>query len=570
MSRICLLLLVFISFSGSAQESTANRNYSAADFRRPLDLPAIISGSFGELRGNHFHSGMDFKTNQREGYPVYAVADGFVSRMRVQAVGFGNAVYITHPNGFTTVYGHLQRFNEHISRIVKNYQYRIESFEVDFPLLPIEIPVKKGEIIGWSGNSGSSGGPHLHFEVRDTQTEETINPQLFGLIVPDRIKPVINGLYLYRLEDRPFSEKTPRQYFAVTGSNGSYQLHHSAVVSSGSAAGLGIMTYDKNSASENMVGVYSIELFIDSKMIYSSTWERFFFENSRSINSHIDYPAYLTTGRRIQKSFIEPGNALTLYKNVENQGLISFTDSEIHQVRYVVKDIAGNTSTLSFQIKNNPVSVLAKSEVTPTAQFLFDKDNTFETPDFKIFAPIGSLYSNLDFNYAVSVKPAGAFSKMHHVHTRLIPVNNAVTLWIKPDPALTAELVEKAVIVNSRGGAIGGSFENGFIKANTREFGNYYIKVDTVPPRITPINITDGKVLTNTSRISFKISDNLSGIRSYRATIDGRWILMEFDAKRAALWHTFDENTSRGKHQLQLVVSDMKMNTSSFNAAFTR
>lgn len=565
-----LLLVLFVPVTIAAQDIITSREYPKTDFRPPLDLPPIISGSFGELRGNHFHSGMDFKTNQREGYPVYAVADGYISRLRVQSVGFGNAVYITHQNGFSTVYGHLQRFNDRISQTIKDYQYRIESFEVDFPLLPIEIPVKKGEIIAWSGNSGSSGGPHLHFEIRDTQTEETINPQIFGLTVPDRVKPIINGLYMYRLNGQPFSQIIPKQYFQVKGAAGKYTLNQAPVINFSGEIGFGIMAHDKNSASENSVGVYSIELFVDGQSIYSSVWERFFFHHSRSINSHLDYPAYISAGRRIQKSFVEPGNYLTLYKNLQNNGLINIGDSEIHEVNYVVRDVAGNTSSLSFRIKNNPASALVAKETGSVTTFFFDQDNHFETPEFKILAPKGAFYNNLDFNYTVSTKPAGAFSKTHQVHTRVMPINDAVTLWIKPDSTLSENLRDKALIVNSRGGALNSSFENGFIKGDTREFGNYYIKLDTVAPRISPVNITEGKSMANTSKINFKISDNLSGIRSFRATIDGRWVLVEFDAKRATLWHTFDEGTAPGKHQFQLVVSDVKLNNSTFNVSFTR
>ena len=571
MLRYCLLLFVLaIPCSILAQDINVSQNYPKADFRPPLDLPPIISGSFGELRGSHFHSGMDFKTNQREGYPVYAAADGYISRLRVQPVGFGNAVYITHPNGFSTVYGHLQRFNDRIAQMVKNYQYRIESFEVDFPLLPIEIPVRKGEIIAWSGNSGSSGGPHLHFEIRDSQTEETINPQLFGLTVPDRVKPAISGMYVYRLNGLPFSDKTLKQYFQVTGGAGTYTLNKTPIINLSGDVGFGIVTFDRNSASQNPVGVYSIELFIDGQRIYTSVWERFFFHHSRSINAHLDYPAYISTRARIQKSFVEPGNFLTLYKDLINNGIVNISDNLIHDVKYVIKDIAGNTSNLSFRIKYNPRSVLVAKESPSMSKFFFDVENIFETPEFKLLAPKGAFYSNLDFRYDISAKPAGAFSKVHHVHTRLIPVNDWISLWIRADSTLKPELRDKAVIVDSRGGSIGGTYEDGFVKATTRDFGNYYIKTDTVPPRIVPLNITDGKVLTNNPRISFKVSDNLSGLKSYRGTVDGKWILMEYDAKRALLWHTFDENTPAGNHHLQLVVDDMKSNTSTFNAHFTR
>src|SRR6476661_8576715 len=195
-----------------AQDVVVSKDYPK-DFRYPLDLPPSTAGSFGELRANHFHSGLDFRTNQREGYPVYAVADGSISRIRVQIGGFGNALYIMHPNGYTTVYAHLQRFNERIETILRLYQYKKESFDVDFPLLPIDIPVKKGEVIAWSGNTGSSGGPHLHFEIRDTKTEETINPQLFGIRIPDKVRPIITGIYLYNLSGEAFSEKTSKEYF---------------------------------------------------------------------------------------------------------------------------------------------------------------------------------------------------------------------------------------------------------------------------------------------------------------------------------------------------------------------
>ena len=570
MLRILLPFVFSISLNATfAQNITASREYPKSDFRPPLDLPPIISGSFGELRGNHFHSGMDFKTNQREGYPVYAVADGHISRLRVQSVGFGNAVYITHANGFSTVYGHLQRFNDRISQTIKNYQYRIESFEVDFPLLSVEIPVKKGEIIAWSGNSGSSGGPHLHFEIRDSQTEEIINPQLFGLSVPDKIKPTINGLYMYRLNNQPFSENIPKQYFQVTGAGGSYKLNLSPVINFTGEVGFGVITSDKNSASQNTLGVYSIELFMDNKLMYSSVWERFFFEHSRSINSHLDHPAYILTGRRIQKSFIEPGNFLTLYNNVQNSGLISLTDNEMHTLKYVIKDVAGNSSTLNFRIKNNPQAVITAKETQAVSRFLFNQDNEFSADDFRITIPKGALYSDLDFTYKVLPKPPGSFSKTHQVHTRLIPLNSSATLYIKPDSTLNPRLIDKALIANSRGAALAGSIENGFIKSETREFGNYYIKLDTVPPRITPVNISDGRVLTGVPKIIFKISDNLSGIRNWRATINGKWVLMEFDAKTGRLWHTFDGNTP-GIYQLQLVVSDMKMNNTIFDANFKR
>ncbi|WP_293310823.1 M23 family metallopeptidase [Pedobacter sp. UBA5917] len=562
---VCLLIA---STFVQAQQIFSNNKYPITDFRQPLDItPPALAGSFGEIRGNHFHSGIDFRTNQREGYPVYAVADGYISRLRVQNSGFGQALYINHPNGFTTVYGHLQRFAPKIASVVKNLEYEKKSFEIDeFPDATL-IPVHKGEIIAWSGNRGSSGGPHLHFEIRDTKTEETINPQFFGIVIPDNIPPVIHGLYVYRLNGKTFNEFTPKQAIAISGANGLYKTA-AAVILTGEV-GFGIVVTDRHNGLSGTNGVYSIQLEVDGKMVYTSALERFAFEDSKAINSHIDYPTYLNTKRSIQKSFVDPGNPLKIYSSLVNSGRINFNDGAQHQLRYIITDSKGNSAVLPFTV-NAGSAPIAPTIVPAGIIYPYNKVNEFNAEDVKVVFPMGTLYSDLNFTYKKLPRPAGnAWSAVHQIHNRYTPLHIGFDLWIKADN-LPENLRSKALIVNSNGSSQGGSFDNGYVKATPKNFGSFYIATDTIAPRIVPVNISEGKNMAGLSKIFFKISDNLSGIKSFNGYIDGKWALMEFDTKTATLWHSFDERTIVGKHTLELVVIDMKENTRKYNVNFFR
>ncbi|MBE5322252.1 M23 family metallopeptidase [Pedobacter sp. MR2016-19] len=562
---VCLL---FASTFVQAQQIYSTNKYPITDFRQPLDIsPPALAGSFGEIRGNHFHSGIDFRTNQREGYPVYAVADGYISRLRVQNSGFGQALYINHPNGFTTVYGHLQRFAPKIATIVKNLEYEKKSFEIDeFPDATL-IPVHKGEIIAWSGNRGSSGGPHLHFEIRDTKTEETINPQFFGIIIPDNIPPVIHGLYVYRLNGKTFNENTPKQAIGISGANGSYKT--AAPISLTGEVGFGIVVTDRHNGLSGTNGVYSIQLEVDGKKVYTSALERFAFEDSKAINSHIDYPTYLNTKRSIQKSFVEPGNPLKIYSGLINNGRINFNDGATHQLRYIITDSKGNSSVLPFTV-NAGSAPIATPVIPPGIIYPYNKVNEFNTEDIKVVFPQGTLYSDLNFTYKKLPKPTGnAWSAVHQIHNRYTPLHIGFNISIKADN-LPENLKNKALIVNSNGSSQGGFFESGYVKATPKNFGSFYIAIDTIAPRIIPVNISEGKNMAGLSKIFFKISDNLSGIKSFNGYIDGKWALMEFDTKTATLWHSFDERTTSGKHTLELVVADMKENTRKYKVTFIR
>lgn len=563
---ICLLSIFGLPSYAQAPESTL---YPQNYFRPPLDLAPQASGTFGELRSNHFHSGTDYRTNQREGYPVFAVADGFVSRARVQIGGGGNAMYIDHPNGYTSVYMHLLRYNDKTANVVKNKQYQDQQFSVDFAPGKNVIPVKKGEIIAYAGNSGGSSGPHLHFELRDTKTEKTINPQLFGLMIPDNIPPTLSGFSVYRLGAAPFSENTPRETITLTGSNGNYRLTSDKPILVNGNTGFGVIAVDRTSASPNNNGIYSTELLMDGKTIFKSVLSSFFFHHSRAINSYIDYPTYILKSQRYQKSFVEPGNPLTIYQDLVNNGLIDVKDDQVHDMLYQIKDVKGNTSSIRFSVRFDPTLTINQNLKAGTILFPYNKDNEFKTSNLQVNIPANSLYSDLNFTYAMRPKPTHGYSPVHAIHNRMIPLHSGFSLSILAED-LPQHLHSKALIIDSRGRSQGGTYLNGYVSTKVSELGNFHIGVDTIAPVIRPINISENKVMTAIKRVDFKISDNLSGIQSFNAYINGEWVLMEYDSKSASLWHVFETDLTKGRHHFKLIVKDGRENVKTYEANFIR
>ena len=563
-----LLLLLCLFTYGFSQNAVQTHTYPRNYFRYPLDLPPVTAGSFGELRPNHFHSGLDFKTNQRTGYPVHAVFDGYVSRLRVQFGGFGNAIYITHPNGYTSVYGHIEKFSDEMIKLIRDTQYTKQSFEVDLRLQPKQIPVCKDEVIALSGNAGASEGPHLHFELRDTQTEETVNPQLFGLTIPDRVPPLITAIGIYHLDGNPFSGKTARQFLKVSGSKGNYHLTKPGIINLSGAIGFGIVTNDMTSVSPNHNGVYSIELKLDGNTVYMFAVERFAFDQTHAINAYIDYPEYLKTHRYIQKCFILPGSKISVYPQSVNRGIVSFYDDNVHKVEYIVKDVTGNVSTLDLKVKSggNKSILLGKPSGT---FFHYDQKNEFSNAGVKVVVMPGNLYDDLDFIYSTLPKKPGMYSAVHRISNKYTPVHDGFELWVKPD-TIIPKYRDKAVIVSTTGICDGGVYQDGWVKTQARSFGDFYIKLDTVPPVITPLNIKSGSNLSKVKGIFLRIGDNLSGIKSYNGTIDGKWVLIEWDFKTKILSYTFTGNIVAGKHTLEIIAGDNKNNYSHYTADFYR
>lgn len=566
------LLLVKVPSQLSAQTS-----YPQNDFRSPIDTTLTLAGNFGEIRPNHFHAGFDIKTNNHEGMPIYAVADGYVSRIKISAFGYGKAIYITHPNGYTSVYGHLRSFDSDIQTFTSKIQYLEESYEIDTLLSPSILPVKKGELIGLSGNTGGSQGPHLHFEIRDSKTETPINPYLFGYLIPDTVKPRITQIAVYPInENASINGKNTSKKIAPIYKKGNYNLLKQDTLLVNGEIGFGIECYDTETKSLNKNAVYSIELQSGGKRIYYYEMEKFSFENARYVNAHIDYESKQNHGTKIQKCFVSKNNKLGIYKDAVNDGALDFKDDSVHWIRFIVKDYVGNSTELMLKVKSSSKSIPNKTRKLENEIFDCLKENKFTTNDIKITIPAEAMYDDIAFTYSKPGSVPGTFSPLHKILNVDVALQKNISISIKP-VNLPDSLQSKACIisVNDKGGKSyeGGTFEDGWVTTLTKEFGNYAVGIDTIAPKLkTSFKLIKDQTpdLSKAKKIGIIASDNLSGIRKYRATIDGKWVLVEYEFKQNLLFYTFDDKITPGLHQFRIDVTDDKENKSTLTFIFKK
>ncbi|MDD4603046.1 MAG: M23 family metallopeptidase [Bacteroidales bacterium] len=567
---VVFLLSMLVTLPGHSQEQKKM-------FRSPVNFPVSLSGSFGEIRKNHFHSGIDIRTQGVQGKPVFAVADGYVARVNVSPGGFGKALYIAHPNGYTSLYGHLKSYAGATATYVRAQQYKKESFALDMEVPAGLIKVKKGEIIAYSGNSGASGGPHLHFEIRETKSQEIIDPLDFGFMKSDGIEPKISWIKIYPMDENASVNRLPDALLIpVAGSKGLYHLKkHDTIILSGKII-FGIETSD-NAEGGLKTGVHAIDLSIDGLRIFSQNVDRFAFSETRYINSLIDYPALIRGNHKLQRSYVAPNNKLSVYKDVKNRGIVTFSDSRKHKIQYTVKDAFGNAAVLVFWVKSNPPKsnrTASKENVPAGSQlFTYKADNHFEQPGLKFDVPKEAVYEEFNFTFRLGAPHPGCYADVYDLHNELTPLFTFCTLSIKANN-LPADLASKALIVsvgpNNRFVSRGGKYDHGWVTTQIREFGNFTITVDTSPPIIRPVNIFNNKKITKQSSILIKISDNLSGIKSYEGRLNGKWILMDYDLKSNLLTYTFDDLVRSGSNQFVLTVSDAVGNTSRYEATLIR
>lgn len=571
LSGIVAGFVLFFSFTAYAQD-TLPKNY----FRNPLNIPISLAGTFGEIRTDHYHTGIDIRTEEKEGLPVFAVADGYISRIVVSPYGYGNAVYMTHPNGYVSLYGHLSRFNDTLAHFIKNRQYTEEKYRQDIFLTPGQFEVKQGDTIAFSGSTGAAEGPHLHFEIRNAKNEDPINPLLAGYIVADTLPPVIKGIAIYPLTDSSsINGKHEPFYSKVRKTVKGYELSADSNINAYGTIGIGISCYDIAEGSDNRNGPYIKLLKDNSDTIYYSRMDVLSFATMRFINGHIDYAAMHNRIDTIEYSFLQENDKLNIYKKLVNKGRIACNDHINHIMRYIIKDFNGNTSTLAFTIHSDKTPPVIYHDTTKYVAIA-----NWRTPFYysgngiKIEIPAGALFNTIHFHYSVDeIKNSEGISPVYKIQDENTPLSSNYILMLKPAPGTPDSLMKKAVIVRleeHKKTSIGGKWDSGYMTAHARSFGRYIIMLDKEPPVIKPVTIYKSKNMSKENKIAFEITDNLSGIASYRCTVDGKWILMEFNPKNNQVYYTFDEHVGKGLHHLRLVVTDEVGNRSIYETDFTR
>ena len=530
--------LVSVPMALPAQEKSVN-------FISPFDFPLLLSGNFGELRANHFHGGVDFKTQGVVGKPIRCIADGYISRVTVTPGGYGQAVYITHDNGYTSVHGHLHRFMDGVQQVVEAYQYEHETFAVDLQFEADRFPLKQGEVFALAGNEGYSFGPHLHMEIRKTDTEEYIDPlQFYTDQLKDTTAPRATHVMLYpQVGKGVVNGSSRKKIISLSG--------QSPITAWGQIAA-GIKAYDYMDGTSNNYGVRSVTLLVDSVEVFRSTVDGFLPDENRMINAWTDYEEYATRNSWFMRSQILPGNTWRMLQADDERGVVTINEERPYRFCYVLEDLYGNRRTYGFVVqgKKQEVELLHKGE----HYLKWNQGNIVQQPGMSLVIPKGMLYEDVDLNCKV-IADSLNISYDYQLNDKPVPLHGGCSLVIgvRNYPIADTSKYYVARKYKGRKSSAGGYFEDGFMFANIRELGTYSVAIDTVAPRIVPMNKPQWK----TGNIRFKIRDAETGIKDYKVYIDGKFVLFKFASKNATLSCMHPDRIKRGmKHRMEVVITD--------------
>ena len=536
-----------------------NNPYTQDYFRRPFDTTIYVSGTFCELRGNHFHGGLDIRTGGQEGWDVVASADGYVERVKVSTVGYGRVVYIRHPNGYTTVYGHLQKFKGALANYVKEAQYKQRSFEIELFPKAGELKVKKGESFALSGNTGGSGGPHLHFEIRNPSGQST-NPLMHGIDVPDKLKPEIKNVSLY-LKDKEVLYAEGNYPYKVLSKSSEYLKSTKAYTLKPGTYSFGLRTDDYFTDKNNRLGINYCWLTANGYLLYQYQIEKFDFDQGRYINTHTDPYLKFKTGHSYIRLFKESYNPLKYYKQNQN-GEVWLQQGDSVQMKLFIQDYAGLTDSVTWLLVGDSLG----NKLTWTDQNTYDEvvriesgsGKTFQYKGWTISVPANTIYHAVDFKLKENAVKPKMLTKTLQMHYGYTPLHSYINVSYKL-PADFLKYGDKLCAVSFGGSRTyyeGGVLRGDVLSFRTRSLGEYAITYDNTPPVIRPISV--GK------KFRFSVSENLSGIDRIICSLDGKWILAEYEPKTGAVWGEIPNWIKPGTYEFKLIVIDSKNNRAEY------
>ena len=547
MQRRFLVLLLSLIFFISGRSQSYPQNY----FRNPLNIPMQLVANFGELRTNHWHMGLDIRTQQKQNLPVYAAAEGYIARVKIEPGGFGRAIYINHPNGYTTLYAHLNNFLPALEQYLKAEQYKKESWQVELEIPRQLFPVNKGSFIAYSGNTGGSQGPHVHFEIRRTDTDECLNPLLFGFPISDWVPPTISRLAMYDRNRSVYSQSP--QLLGLRKAGNIYIPARSGLIKVGSdKISFAIGATDRFSNSSNPNGIYSARILLDGVPQSEFILDEIDYVETRYLNAQIDYRYKFNGGGYLQHLSRMPGDRSDVY-TLPSDGVLQLTDDEIHKVRIEVRDAKKNLSVLEFSIQYDPA--IGHPVNNSASKLIPNNVNVFESEDLEVFTSEFSVYDTVYVTHTVSnVMTPNAVSPIHVFCGAAIPTHDSVTVRIKPSATISEEDKDRVIIksiAGTRSVVEKANWQQGWVTAKFRQFGSYQAFVDTEPPTVNapPTNLTAAR------RLVFSPKDNFKTIRSFRVEVDGQWLRFTNDKGLSHIYY-FDEKFPRGEHQLKVRVED--------------
>lgn len=542
MKYFILFLIYFSVFKLFSQ--SINSTYHS-----PLEIPLIISANFGELRPNHFHMGLDFKTNGKEGVKILSIEDGYISRVKISPYGYGKVVYIDHPNGVTSVYAHCSSLLGKLDSIVKITQEKEQNFEVELFLKKDEIIVKRGENFALSGNSGSSTAPHLHFELRNTQTETAINPLIFGFDNIDSKAPIIKNIKVYNLTPEGYRIKEKSKTIPVLKGKSNYYINNNVInisddfcTNNNKNIGFAFDVVDHYNQAENPLGIYGSYLIVNQDTIFGQKIDSVSFDATRQINTHTDYEEFTINHKKFHKSFKTKNNTLPIYRG-NSLGVINLVSTDTLDVKYIVFDSKFNKSELDFKVfstfnnNENLTKINHENFILPDSSIEIKNEKiSLCIPKNCVFEPI---LNNIKFDETVTVGDQS------------IPTNKPIMIKLVLNKN---ENIEKYYIAaNSK--YLPTNYSNGWLTTESKYLGKYSIKIDTIPPVVTPLNFSKNDTIIKKEILQWKIIENKSVLKDYDLFIDGNWVLLAYESKGTYAYFKKPKDLI-GKHLLKLIAKD--------------